>query len=434
MLLQVDRQTPFGSILLGLFAPTDFSGAYFSVVVGWPLDPGGDWSFNGYLEDAHGRIWRSPRIQAANPASAGDPNTFNVRMQIGPVALPAAWSNAFDARETTQVWFECYVSPTTPNQVFTISLESVTIGVSGFAPFQLPQPTLPAAQMQTLFGGYIASVSMQDAGAQDGTVDVTYACRDYKVFTDGRSWNKDYTDLAMTDAQILSDILTGTALVPSILSLGSIVSTGVLALNFQYQTVTQCLNAIANATGLTWFIDPSGVFNYLVPATQPVIVALTDQPGGKPFRLDSYSEEFFSPANDVTFFGDGVSAHVWNQASIDTFGRLQWNDYDLRVTHSDTALTAAQTDLARASTPSERGQITCWSVGAKPGNVISATAARYGWTNKQLEVQRVDMVQMGDSAQNTQVTITVGDYNPTLADAIEAIAKEVASTSAIGGL
>jgi hypothetical protein len=286
--------------------------------------------------------------------------------------------------------------------------------------------------VQTLFGGYITSVAMADGGALDGSVNVAYSCRDYKLFTDGRSWNRDYTTLGLTDDQIISDVLTGTGLVPSILTLGTMTRTTTLALNFQYQTVTQCLNAIASATGLSWYVDASGVFNYVAPAAQPVVVVLTDQPGGNAFRVDNYSEDFYSPANDITFLGDGVSAHVYDQASIDQYGRLQWIDSDLRVTHAETALTAATTDLARASTPNERAQITCWTVGAQPGNVLSATAARYGWSDKRLLVQKVELTQMGDSAANTQAVITCGDYNPTIVDAIAAIAQEVAATSGGG--
>jgi hypothetical protein len=231
---------------------------------------------------------------------------------------------------------------------------------------------------------------------------------------------------------MITEILNATGLAPSIVTLGTIAETGALQLNFQYQSVTQCLDAIASATGLVWSIDASGVFVYAVPASQPVIVDLTDAPGGTPFRVESYAEDFYAPANDVTFVGDGVSARVYDQTSIDKYGLMQWTDYDMRVTHADTALTAAETDLARASTPNERAELTCWTVGAIPGNVIRATAQRYGWVAKEFAVQHVEMTQLGDSGATTETKLTVGDYNPTLLDGMQAVAKEIAASNAAG--
>jgi hypothetical protein len=433
MLFEVDRTYSYGSCQLAQFAPTDFLGAYFTMQVSWPLQPGGDWYFGANLEDSSGRAWQSPRVHAPNPSAPADPNTSRVPWRIGPIALPAAWQNAFDPSAVTQIWFECWVSAITPNQQFLISVDTVNLGPpASTAAWSLVPNVLPPAAQQTIFGGYIVSVAMADAGALDGSVDVTYSCRGYRLFTDARQWNKDYTQLAMTDAQIIQDILTGTGLVPSIFSYGAIVSTGIVALNFAYQTVTQCLNAIANATGLVWSIDANGVFSYVQPDAQPVFIALTDQPGGIPFKVDNYAEDFYAPANDITFVGDGVTAHVYDQSSIDKYGRLQWVDYDMRVTQASTALLAAQTDLAESSVPKERAQLRCWQVGALPGNIVSATAARYGWSNKAFEVQRVQLQALGDAGATTQVVLSVGDYNPTLADAVAEIAKSVNATAAGG--
>ena len=430
MLLTVDRSQGAGAIRLALLPPSDFSGASFQMQVTWPAGgPGGAWYFHARLIDQMGHSWISPQYQSTD-VNAPIPDVPNpVPWVIGPAALPAFYEGQFDASAVTQIWFEVWLSTNLAPQIFSMSIDSVLLGIPGLKPFALVPDQLPNNQAQTLFGGYIASVAMADKGALDGSVEVAYACRDYRLFTDARTWNKDYTALGYTDDGIIREVLTSTGLVPGVLTLGNIASTGPLALAFSYQTVTQILNAITAATGKSWYIDADGVFNYVTPAAQPAVVILTDQPGGNVFRVDSYSEDFYAPANDVTFVGDTVTAHVYDQNSINTYGLLQWVDYDLRVTRADTALLSAQTDLARASTPSERAQITCWTVGAKPGNVIQASAARYGWASKQLQVQRVQMTQLGDSAASTQVVITCGDYNPTLTDAITAIAKATQSTT-----
>lgn len=427
MIYLVDRSKGEGNLRLALLPPTDFSGASLTMQVGWPnVGPGGAWYFRARLMDQFGHVWLSPQYQSTDTNAPATPNANLVPWIIGPAPLPSSFEGGFDSSRVTEIWFDVWLSAT-PAQQFAITIDAFTLGVPGLKPYLSTQ--LPNNAAQTLFGGYIASVAMSDRGALDGSVEVAYACRDYKLFTDARNWNKDYTNLNFTDAQIIRDTLTGTALVPSVLTLGNIASTGVLAMNFSYQTVTQVLNAVSKATGLSWYVDANGVFNYVQPDAQPVRVVLSDQPNGNPFRVDAYAEDFFAPANDVTFVGDHVTAHVWDQASIDRYGLLQWVDYDLRVTHADTALTAASTDLARASTPNERGQITCWTVGARPGNVIDASASRYGWSNKQLQVQKVQMRQLGDNAATSEVVITVGDYNPTITDAIASIAKSVASTS-----
>jgi hypothetical protein len=429
MILVVDRSKGAGTIRLAQFPPTDYRGSDFSMEVAWPKGgPGGDWWFRGRLVDAERYSWSSDTIQSPNPNGPEPASTYLIPWLIGPDALPPRMAKTFDPSRVTEIWFDCWLSPDL-TQTFEIGVDWVILGAPKFAPWSLRTSTLPASVIQTLFGGLISSVQMRDPGASDGTVTLNYTCRDYKLFTDGRTWNKDYTNLGLWDDQIISEVLTGTGLTPSILKLGPIAHTAVLALNFQYQTVTQVLDTIAKATGLVWFIDADGTFNYVVPDSQPVIVALTDQPGGDNFRVDEYDEDFFAPANDVTFIGDGVTAHVYDQASIDTYGLLQWTDYDMRVTKADTALQFAQTDLARSSTPNERGQFTCWKVGAKPGNIVRATAARYGWNQKDFAVQRVEMTQMANRAADTEVVLTVGDYNPTLADAMAQIAKQVATSS-----
>jgi hypothetical protein len=161
-----------------------------------------------------------------------------------------------------------------------------------------------------------------------------------------------------------------------------------------------------------------------------VVVELTDQAGGDSFRVESYNEDFYAPANDVTFIGDGVTAHVYDQGSINKYGLLQWIDYDLRVTKSDTALQFAQTDLARSATPNEQAEIVCWKVGAQPGGIVRLTAVRYGWQGKEMVVQRVTLKQLPDRGAMTEVRLTLGDYNRTLADAIAQIAAEVNATAA----
>jgi hypothetical protein len=432
MLLEVTRSLSDGAIQLDSFAPADFRGASFTGQIGWPEGgPGGDWYFRFALADASGRFWFTTPVRALDPAAAPGA-AWLIPYQIGPQPLPTAWREQFDAEQTTQVWFQIWLDQSYPAQVFTVTVDWVTVGAPAFAPWSLATETLPATARTTLFGGIITSVQMADAGALSGAVEVTYSCRAYRVFTDGRTWNKDYSALEYTDRQMITEIFNATGLAPSIVRLGTIAETGVLQLNFQYQTVTQCLDAIASATGLTWSIDAMGTLVYAAPASQPVIVELSDAPGATPFRVDSYAEDFYAPANDVTFVGDGVTARVYDQTSIDKYGLMQWTDYDLRVTHADTALTAAETDLARASTPNERAEITCWTVGAIPGNVIRATAQRYGWSAKELAIQRVEMTQLGDSAATTETKLTVGDYNPTLLDGMAAVAKEIAAADAAG--
>jgi hypothetical protein len=432
MLFEVERAQGMGTVLLAQFAPVDYRGAAFAAQVAWPAGgPGGDWWFRFALVDQSGRVWYTQETAPADPAAPAPETAWLIPYAVGPEALPTAWQDAFDAQQTTQIWFQVWTDPAAyPAQVFDVAIDWVQLGAPAFAAWSLATETLPATTRETLFGGLVSSVSMTDGGALDGTVTITYSCRDYQVFTDGRSWNKDYTAAGMTDAQIIREILTGTGLTPSILTAGAITETGVLSLNFSYQTVTQCLDAIANATGLVWTIAADGTLNYQAPPAAPPTLTLTDQAGGNAFRVDEYALDWYAPANDVTFFGDGVSAHVYDQASIDQYGLMQWLDYDLRITHADTALTAAESDLERAATPNERASITCWTVGAQPGTVILATAARYGWTAKALEVQTVKLTQLADSGATTEVVLTCGDYQPTLLAAMQAVAKEAAATTA----
>jgi hypothetical protein len=424
LLIQVNRKNGSGQVRLAHFVPTDFQDCYLSLLVEWPKGgPGGAWFFRARLVDAAGASWYGSQISGNQDAL---PNPYLIFYKLGPDRLPAP-SAAFDSERVTEIWFECGFS--VEDTVFNIAVDAVYLGAPLFAPWSLPRMQLAAGAPQTLFAGFVASRAMSDLGALDGTVEVSYACRDYRLFTDGRTWTKDYTTLGWYDDQIIRDVLTGTGLTPSILRLGSIAHTTVLELNFEYQSVTQILDAVAKATGRVWFIDVQGLFTYGENPTIAVL-ELTDTAGQPSFRVESYSEDFFAPANDVTFVGDGVTAHIYDQDSIDRYGLLQWVDYDLRVTHADTALTFAQTDLARASTPNERGELVCWTVGAQPGGLVRLTAARYGWQAKEMEVQRVVLSQMPDRAATTEVRLTVGDYNPTLADAMAQIAAEVSATTA----
>lgn len=427
MLLQVNQAQGVGSVRLASFPATDFRGAMFSARVEWPKGgPGGAWSFFFRLQDAAGGAWFSSAISGNADAL---PNPYRIVYSIGPDALPERAAAAFDAARVVAIWFDVVLTPAA--QTFDVGVDAVSLGAPVFPPWSLGVMALPAAAAQTLFAGVVTSRALHDAGAQDGTVDISYTCRDYKLFTDGRSWTKDYTALGLYDDEIIRDVLTGTGLSPSILQIGLLARTAVLALNFQYQTVTQILDAIAKATGRVWFIDVRGFLNYGENPAVPIL-ELSDEPGKASFRVEQYSEDFFMPANDVTFVGDGVTAHVYDQNSINRYGLLQWIDYDLRVTHADTALTFAQTDLARASTPNEQGEIVCWTVGAQPGGVVKCTAARYGWQAKELAVQRVVLRQLADRAATTEVRLSVGDYNPTLADAIAQIAREVNATTSGG--
>jgi hypothetical protein len=426
MLFQVDRKYGAGQVRLAHFAPTDFHDCYLSLAVEWPKGgPGGAWFFRGRLVDANGASWYGSQISGNQDAL---PNPYRIVYNLGPDRLPMR-SAAFDSTRVIEIWFECGFSPA--DTVFTIGVDAVYLGAPLFAAWSLPQMALTAASPSTLFVGFVAARSMADAGALDGTVEVSYTCRDYKLFTDGRQWTKDYTALGLYDDQIIRDVLTGTGLTPSILQTGTITRTAVLALNFEYQTVTQILDAIAKATGRVWFIDVNGVLTYGENPAIPIL-ELADVAGKPSFRVEAYSEDFYAPANDVTFVGDGVTAHVYDQNSIDQYGLLQWVDYDLRVTHANTALQYAQTDLARASTPNERGELVCWTVGAQPGGIVRLTAARYGWNGKEMAVQRVVLKQLPDRAATTEARLTVGDYNPTLADAMAQIAAEVNATAAAG--
>lgn len=119
-----------------------------------------------------------------------------------------------------------------------------------------------------LFGGYVVDVSLSSI-KQTGVVFASISCVDYSRLLDRNLVHKTYED--MTDADIISDILTTYCAGFGITAGNVVEGVTIDQISFNYLQPSQCLRRICDLTGRNWYIDYDKDIHYfpLTTATAP---------------------------------------------------------------------------------------------------------------------------------------------------------------------
>lgn len=279
----------------------------------------------------------------------------------------------------------------------------------------------------TLFSGYISSLEATLDYAADGSLLFSASCRDQRVLTDTTIFSKTYS--SQSDQATILDILAITGLSSAIFAdTTTVQNLGNVAFDFQRSSVTDALNQIAKATGGAWRIDADQKLYYFnaTSALAPAPWELTDNDadidGATKFAyyLRSYQRDFFTPANKVTVIGKDSSgapivATSEDTASQTTYGRVfeqVWNPSYFGTLASIQAL--ADEYIASHKAPLEKCTVEVELInlgGLRVGQFLKITNSQFGWTAKQMRVQRLQATARQGTDQIRYV-LDLGDYRP----------------------
>jgi hypothetical protein len=282
-----------------------------------------------------------------------------------------------------------------------------------------------------VFAGYVSVVTLDDPQKRSAyQVTVSLTVRNLKVLTDATLITKTYTptpDHSMIIDGFLnfgpSSIVINAAYIASIMSLSA---------SFSYNTLTQFMDQICQATGGGWYIDGAKNLHYVNPiiSQTPAPFGLSDAPdnvttfpyiGGA-----SYSGTFTSPINDLTLFGginakNGVPIKVTSQnaGSISTYGvHFYGVVQDNTITDLGQAQATADAYVAANGIPKKTLAVTIFQHGLSVGQVINFTKTAYGFSAVPMVIQGITttLTYNTDLSYGIQYDLALGDYMPSFAN------------------
>lgn len=147
----------------------------------------------------------------------------------------------------------------------------------------------------TIFGGTVTAVEKTVRGQQGGLVlNAKVTATDYGFALDSKLVKKSYTD---TDpADIVADLVSTFG--PSGYNTSTYVKRGnflVSSINFNYEQVTKCIQALATQIGWDWYVDPDKNLHFFFAGNQDS--STEDNPA--PFDIDETNGKIDVPSIDI---------------------------------------------------------------------------------------------------------------------------------------
>lgn len=129
-----------------------------------------------------------------------------------------------------------------------------------------------------LFAGYVVDVQISSV-KETGVVVASIACIDYARLLDRNLVHKTYEN--MTDAAIISDIVTTYCTGFGITTTNVVAGVTIDQISFNYLQPSQCLRQICDLTGRSWYIDYDKDIHYFPTVTNAA-----------PFNIDSSNNDY----------------------------------------------------------------------------------------------------------------------------------------------